>query len=170
MEGTSYVMAFAPGLGAWDRNKHTAAVYWVDADWQFPQPGVAAVGTRHVFTTSVVRCSDRAPIPGWQVHYEILDGPAAGFAPAGSRAMDVETTPQGQAIAEIVQSQPTGGANRIGIRITRPGTLPGTTNQPFVVATGSTLMTWRHAANYRALHGTGAGRRGSERALPNRRV
>jgi hypothetical protein len=37
-EGTSYVSAFAPSVSGWDRRRQTAAVHWVDAQWQFPPP------------------------------------------------------------------------------------------------------------------------------------
>jgi uncharacterized repeat protein (TIGR01451 family) len=153
IEGASYVMAIVPEAPAWDRNKHTAVVYWLDANWQFPAPGIAGVGTRHVFTTTVVRHSDRSPVAGWHVRYDILDGPEAGFGPSGARSLEVETSSQGQASVEMAQPHPAGGTNRIGIQITRPGAVPGTGGKPFAVAAGSTMMTW--TAPQIAVHKTG---------------
>ena len=71
VEGTSYVTAFAPAVYGWDRHKQTAMIHWLDAQWQFPPPAINAVGTRHVFTTMVMRQSDQSPRAGWVVRYTI---------------------------------------------------------------------------------------------------
>lgn len=142
VEGTSHVTGVIPDGVSWDRNKHTVAVHWLDANWQFPSPGIGPAGGRHVLTTAVVRHSDRSPVTGWHVRYEIQDGPEAGFAPNGVRSVEVDTNSQGQASVEIMQPKPAGGTNRIQIVITRPGALPGAGGRPFTIAAGSTLMTW----------------------------
>ena len=64
VEGTSYVTAFAPAVYGWDRHKQTAMIHWLDAQWQFPPPAINAAGTRHVFTTMVMRQSDQSPERG----------------------------------------------------------------------------------------------------------
>lgn len=75
VEGTSCVTAFAPAVRGCDRRKQTALIHWLDAQWQFPPPAINAAGTRHVFTTTVMRQSDQSPRPGWRVRYTISGGP-----------------------------------------------------------------------------------------------
>ncbi len=142
VEGASYVTAFAPGAHGWDRNKQTAAVYWLDAQWQFPPPTISNAGSRDTFTTRVVRQSDQTPCVGWRVAYEICDGPAAGFGPTGAKSIEVPTDQHGQATAEIVQPQATPGTNRIQIQITRPADAVAFGGRALVIACGSTLKTW----------------------------
>jgi len=142
-EGTSRVTAYAPNVGDWQCRRQTATIHWVDAQWSFPPPSINPAGTRHVFTTSVTRQSDGSPCAGWRVRYEILDGPAAGFAPDGAAAIEVATDDLGQASAEIFQQQPAAGTNRIGIQVIRPAELGG--GRRLVIGSGATLKTWSAA-------------------------
>ena len=141
VEGTSYVTAFAPAVYGWDRHKQTAMIHWLDAQWQFPPPAINAVGTRHVFTTMVMRQSDQSPRAGWVVRYTISGGPPAAFAATGGPTVDVQTDATGRANAEIYQPQPTCGTNAIGILVIRPAGSGGLTG-PLVVGSGGTSKTW----------------------------
>jgi len=143
MEGTSRVTAYAPNVYSWERRKQTATIHWVDAQWSFPPPSINPAGTRHVFTTTVTRQTDAAPCMNWRVRYEILDGPAAGFAPDGAQAIEVTTDELGQASAEIFQQQPAAGTNRVGIQVVRPAEFGG--GKRLVVGSGTTLKTWSAA-------------------------
>ncbi|MEK6237829.1 MAG: hypothetical protein N2C14_24225, partial [Planctomycetales bacterium] len=125
VEGTSHVTAFAPGVCAWEHRKDTAQVHWVDAEWAFPPPAVAAAGTRHRFTTTVTRHSNHGPVAGWIVRYEIVGGPAARFAPGGEQAVEVPTDASGQATAEILPSSSEGGTTAIRIQVIRPADAAG---------------------------------------------
>ena len=145
VEGTSHVTAFAPGVYGWDRRQQSAAIHWVDAQWSFPPPAINPVGSRHVFTTSVMRHTDQSPCTGWRVRYEIADGPAAGFAPDGAQTMEVETDELGQASVEIFQLQPVNGTNKIDIQVIRPATAGGAHGKRLVLGSGSTLKTWTSA-------------------------
>jgi len=127
----------------WQRRRQTATIHWVDAQWSFPPPSINPAGTRHVFTTSVTRQSDGSPCVGWRVRYEILDGPAAGFAPDGAAAIEVATDELGQASAEILQQEPAAGTNRVGIQVIRPAELGR--GRRLVVGSGATLKTWSAA-------------------------
>ncbi len=142
VEGSSYITAYSPDVFGWEQRKQTAVVHWVDAQWRFPSPAINPAGTRHVFTTVVMRQSDQAPCVGWRVQYAIVDGPPAGFAPSGSPTVEVETNAQGQASAEIFQQQPTAGTNRISIQIIRPAPLGAATAGRLVVGSGFTSKTW----------------------------
>ena len=138
-EGTSQVAVSSPCvLGC---AKSLATVHWVDVQWILPPPSIHPSGTRHTLTTSVMRQSNHAPLAGYVVHYEIADGPPAGFLPGGTRAADVTTDPAGQASAEIVEPQPLPGTNRIAVQIMRPAGFAGS-GPPLVVGRGMTLKTW----------------------------
>ncbi len=77
---------------------------------------------------------------GWRVQYSITGGPPGGFAPDGSQTIEVETDPNGEARAEILQSQPAAGTNTVAARILRPALQPG--SGPLVVGSGITTLTW----------------------------
>lgn len=142
-EGVSRVTAYAPRVRNWERRKQTATIHWVDAQWSFPPPSINPAGSTHVLTTGVSRQTDGAPCVDWRVRYEILDGPAAGFAPDGAQVVEVATNELGQASAEISQHQPAAGTNRIDVQVIRPPALAG--GKPLVVGRGVTLKTWSAA-------------------------
>lgn len=142
VEGTSSVTAYVPAGDNWEGHKQTAIVQWLDAQWQFPAPAINPAGTKHVFTTTVSRHSDHSPCVGWRVRYEIVDGPAAGFAPIGGRMIEVTTNQAGQACAEIFQEKSTPGTNRINIQIVRPANIGCPGSKELVVASGGTMKTW----------------------------
>lgn len=142
VEGTSYITAYSPDVFGWEQRKQTAIVHWVDAQWRLPPPAINPAGSRHVFTTMVMRQTDQAPCVGWRVQYSIVDGPPAGFAPSGAATVEVETNAQGQASAEIFQQQPASGTNRIAIQIIRPAPPGGAPGARLVVGSGFTSKTW----------------------------
>jgi len=141
-EGTSYLTAMSPCVYGWATRRQSAVIHWVDAQWIFPPPAINPAGTRHTFTTSVMRQSDQSPCAGWRVRYEIVDGPPAAFAPDGAPAVEVTTNAAGQACAEIFQQQPTPGTNRVNITIIRPANFDGGRGRELVIGSGSTLKTW----------------------------
>jgi len=142
VEGSSHVLVHAPSVYGWDAKRQTATIHWVDGQWEFPSPAILSAGGRHVFTTIVTRHTDRSPRVGWQVRYEIVGGPPAGFAPDGAPSATVLTNEAGQASVEIAQAQPAAGTNTINIQVVRPGVIDGDGGEPLVVATGSTTATW----------------------------
>ena len=140
-EGTSRVTVFAPQVQGWDRRQQTASIYWVDAQWRFPPPAIAPVGSRHTITTLVSRQSDNSPLPGWQVRYEVVGGPGAGFSPDGAQSVEVLSNAAGEASAEIFQKEGAPGTNQVQIQVIRPAGIGGQ-NRPIAVGSGSTLQTW----------------------------
>jgi uncharacterized repeat protein (TIGR01451 family) len=142
VEGSSFVSAYAPAAPSCDSRMGAGVVHWVDAQWQFPPPAISPVGSRHVFTTTVTRHTDQSACPGWRVRYDVIDGPPAGFAPNGSRSIEVETNAQGQASAEISQQEQVPGTNRIAIQVIRPSGPCCPQGKPLIVAYGSVLKTW----------------------------
>jgi len=141
-EGTSHVMVFAPEVHGWEGRTRAATVHWVDAQWSFPPPAINPAGSRHVFTTTVVRHSNQSPCGGWLVRYEIVDGPPAGFAPDGTPVAEVTTDAAGQASVEIFQKEPGPGTNKVSIQIVRAASVGDSQGQALVVASGSTMKTW----------------------------
>ena len=141
-EGTSFVSAVAPSVRSWDSHKQTATVYWVDCQWTFPPPAVNPSGTRHVFTTLLVKHSNKCPLAGYRVRYEIAGGPAAGFAPNGAQVVEVTSNALGQAPVEIFQQAPSAGTNTINIQVIRPADWPGGDGTQLVVGSGCTQKTW----------------------------
>jgi len=145
VEGTTVVTAYAPNVYGWDRRVRSATIHWVDACWTLPPPAINPAGSRHVLSTTVTRQSDQSPCVNWRVRYEILDGPPAGFAPAGATSVEVPTDEAGRAAAEMFQTQPAPGTNKIGIQIIRPAELSGSAGKRLVVGSGTTLKTWSAA-------------------------
>ncbi|MCE9605819.1 MAG: DUF11 domain-containing protein [Planctomycetia bacterium] len=146
-EGTSFVSAVAPSVRGWNAHKQTATVYWVDCQWTFPPPAINPAGSRHTFTTMLVKHSNHCPLAGYRVRYEIAGGPPAGFAPSGSQIIEVTTNALGQAPVEIFQQQPGAGTNTVNIQVIRPADWPGGDGTQLAVGTGSTQMTWSTTAS-----------------------
>jgi len=142
VEGASHVTAYAPGVFGWEQRKQTATVYWIDAQWRFPPPAINPAGSRHVFTTMVMRRSNQSPCVGWRVLYTIVDGPPAGFAPSGAPTAEVDTDAAGWASVEIFQQQPSPGTNRVSIQVIRPPQAGGPSGTRLVVGSGFTSKTW----------------------------
>lgn len=142
-EGTSVVTALAPSVLGWAQRKATGTIHWIDAQWVFPPAAVNPQGRNHVFTTSINRHTNGAPLAGWRVRYEILDGPAAGFAPDGREMVEVPTDELGQAPAEIVPKGLESGTARINVQIIRPAQTSGPSVTPeLILGSAVTTMTW----------------------------
>lgn len=146
-EGTSFVSAVAPSVRGWNAHKQTSTVYWVDVQWTFPPPAINPAGSRHTFTTMLVKHSNKCPLAGYRVRYEIASGPPAGFAPNGSQIIEVTTNALGQAPVEIFQQQPGAGTNVVNIKVIRPADWPNGDGTQLEVGTGTTQMTWSTTAS-----------------------
>ena len=142
VEGTSYVTVVAPEVYSWDARVKSATVHWVDATVQYPAPAISPAGATHEFVTTVLRSSNQSPCENWRVRYEIVGGPAAGFAPDLAQSIEVRTNSAGQARATIAQKQPASGVNKICIHVIRPADAPGSGGQSLALGNGGTTMTW----------------------------
>jgi uncharacterized repeat protein (TIGR01451 family) len=140
--GTSFVTCYGPTIPGWELRHQTAEIYWVDAQFSFPPPAISAAGGRQTITTTVTRQSDQAPLAGWLVRYEIVGGPQAGFGLDAAQVIEVETNPQGQATADIVQMAPSAGTSEVRIQIVRRPDAQGKLDRQFIAATGTTQVTW----------------------------
>ncbi len=145
VEGISYVTAFAPDVRAWDLRRDRTQVIWVDAQWVFPPAATNPVGTPHQLVTTVTRSSDQQPIEGWQVRYEVLDGPQAGFGPDQVRLITTTTDSRGQARAQLTQVQTVAGTNQIRVQVLRPASAPTSGGTTLLLGDGLTTKTWTAA-------------------------
>ena len=81
-EGVSRVTVLAPDSELWDQRRRTAMIYWVDAQWEFPQPQIANSGEEVTLLTRVTKAGDVfKPAVGWRVLYTIVDPTVATFSP-----------------------------------------------------------------------------------------
>ncbi|HUS92148.1 MAG TPA: DUF11 domain-containing protein [Phycisphaerae bacterium] len=120
VEGTSEVIAYAPGIFNWEKHKVFATKHWFDVAWQVPPPATNRVGTDHVLKTKVMKHSDGSPLAEYEVTYKILDGPAGTLDPGSKTAITVLTDKDGVATATIKQAAPKPGTNNIEVMIVRP--------------------------------------------------
>ena len=141
VEGDTHVTVYAPGIYDWSKHKVFAVKHWYDVAWSFPDAATNPVGTTHVFETMVMQHSDGTPLAGYEVTYNILDGPGASFAESNAQSAMVLTDAQGIARVTLQQTQPAAGTNNVEIDIVRPANQacckPGAH-----IATGMTSKTW----------------------------
>jgi hypothetical protein len=117
VEGTSVVTAIATAYSEF--NQATSTIYWVDAQWFFPQPTVVEPGRSHTLTTSVVRRTAGAPLAGWIVRYDVSGG-ALGYE--GGNFVESATDANGRASIEVTPKDVGGGTTSVGITVIRPQT------------------------------------------------
>src|SRR5690606_9048951 len=58
VEGDTHVVAYAPGIYAWDKHKVFAVKHWYDVKWEWPPAATNPTGTTHQFVTKVMKYSD----------------------------------------------------------------------------------------------------------------
>lgn len=141
IEGETHIVAYAPGIYAWDSHKAFAVKHWYDVAWEWPVAGTNPTGTSHQFVTRVMKHSDGSPLVGYEVNYRITDGPAGSFEPGGGTTASVKTDSQGLATVTLNQARPEAGTNEIAVEIIRPEDVQCC--EPAVhIASGSTWKTW----------------------------
>ncbi len=132
-EGISRVTVLAPESEIWDRRRQTATIYWVDAQWQFPQPQIERSGNRLTFETQVTRADRYVPAKGWLVRYTIVDPSVAAFIPNANSPEDsyrdnvaeIRVDENGRAVVQVAAAvdatgQPVRGTTPITIDVIRP--------------------------------------------------
>ncbi len=139
-EGSSNVVAYAPGIANWDNHKAFATKNWMDVTWEWPVDATNKVGSPHVFSTRVMRYSDGTPLVGYMVNYEIISGPAGSFQ-GGSQMVSVKTDGSGVASATLNQSSPAVGMNDVEVTIIRPANSECCVPEKQIIA-GVVRKTW----------------------------
>ncbi len=141
VEGTTHLIAYAPGIYDWSKHKVFAEKHWYDVKWDFPPAATNRVGTPHKLVTKVAKYSDGKPLAGYEVTYTLVDGPAGSFAPGGRKVAKVLTDKNGLGTVTLNQARPAEGVNNIKIDIVRPANekccIPAVH-----IATGATKKTW----------------------------
>lgn len=141
-EGESHVTVLAPHAQNWDMRKRIASVYWVDAQWLFPQPAVARASETHVLETLLSRGRDFSPISDFIVKYEVVGGPPATFPAAGNDSIvEVLTDADGRAAVEIRPTSDESGTTLIHMQVIQPATKDGS-RPALVLGEGDTSVTW----------------------------
>ena len=151
-EGTSYVTAVASKGATWPQRRTSATIYWVDAQWAFPPPVAVRAGVPHTLATSVKRTATGAPVVGFVVRYEVVDGPPAVFGPDNATAIEVRTDDSGlgNAVLQPTTNQP--GVTQVRMEVIRPPD-PRSDAPRTVLGEGYTSITW--SAPGLALRATG---------------
>jgi uncharacterized repeat protein (TIGR01451 family) len=119
VEGTSHVIAYAPGIYDWSKHKVFVKKHWYDVEIQYPPAATNPIGTDHTFVTKVHKVSDGKPLQGYKVTYKLLSGPAGSFAGDG-QTKTVTTDAQGHAAVTLQQAKPAEGLNKVEVSVVRP--------------------------------------------------
>lgn len=146
VEGDTHVTAYCPAIADWDKHKVFVVKHWVDAAWVFPKPAVNRAGTEHVFTTKILRNTDRQPLARYRVRYRIIDGPPAHFLPDKTQEYVAESDLSGLARCTLAQVAPAQGTNNISVEIIRPPDPNATSGVGMVIARGMTYKKWEASA------------------------
>jgi uncharacterized repeat protein (TIGR01451 family) len=120
IEGTTHVVAYAPGIYDWNKHKVFVTTLWQDVQVSWPADATNPVETPHEFTTVVTKHSDGTPLSGYIVNYSIKSGPAATLSPGGGQFATVTTGPDGSASVTLNQSVAAEGINEVEIDVIRP--------------------------------------------------
>lgn len=145
-EGASYVTAYAPESRDWDARRGRAVIYWVDAEWRIPptvnvQPGQAA----SVITT-VTRKTDGAPIEGWEVRYEVIQGDTARLGYQSGQTSVATTNAQGQATMQVTPTDDNPGTAVLRVSIVKPAQSAPMPSPQLELGAGECVVTWTPVA------------------------
>jgi len=141
VEGTTDMIAYAPGINNWADHKAFVTRHWMDVSWAWPTDATNRAGTDHKLTTAVTKHSDGTALSGYLVTYKLTSGPAATFEPGGKDFVTVTSDGNGMATATLKQVKPVAGANTVAISIVRPGNKDCCEPEKFIAAGGMT-KTW----------------------------
>ena len=140
-EGTTVVTAVAPWLDQY--NQASATIHWIDAQWVFAQTAAVEAGRPHTLTTTVMRRTDGAPLPGWIVRYNVASGAALGYE--GGNTIESTTDAAGRASVEVSPTNTSGGITNVGITIIRPATGGAIPMPRLELGRAATAITWGSA-------------------------
>jgi uncharacterized repeat protein (TIGR01451 family) len=140
-EGISYVTAFAPDVYSWEARQKSSTIYWIDAEWTFPEPACVPIGEHALLTTCVRRHTTKAPVSDWVVKYCITGGSEATFHD-GSKSTEIATDAEGRSTVEVIQSTPGSGTTCISMELIRAECTPPAEPERLSIATAATQVNW----------------------------
>lgn len=141
-EGMSVVTAYAPAVDTF--NQAGSTIYWIDAQWVFPQSVVVPTGRPHTLTTTLMRRTDGAPLAGWIVRYDVSGGAALGYE--GGNSVEATTDAAGRASVEVSPKDAGGGVINVGVTIIRPETAVPAAMPRLELGRGAATITWSAVA------------------------
>jgi uncharacterized repeat protein (TIGR01451 family) len=113
------VTAYAPDVYGWDVRQRSATIHWIDAEWQFPEPGCVPLGSHASLNTCVYRKTNKTPLADWIVKYTVTGGAEAGFGPQRECSTEVATDKDGRASVELVPASDTAGTTCVCVELIR---------------------------------------------------
>ena len=140
-QGTSYVTAVASKGASWPQRRETATIYWVDAQWAFPAPQSVTAGQAHMLSTTVKRTATGAPVVGFIVRYEVVDGVPAVLGPSGETVAEVRTDENGKANVMLQPTTAQPGVTQVRMQVIRPPD-PNSDAPRTLLGEGFTSITW----------------------------
>jgi uncharacterized repeat protein (TIGR01451 family) len=139
IEGTTHMIAYAPGIYDWDKHKVFVTKHWLDFGYKMPADATNRIGESHDMGTHVFKNSSGEPLAGYEVTYTILSGPDATLSPGGGQSATVLTDADGMAGVTLNQAKPEAGTNVVGIKVVRPAQ----NDQPaLILVEGQMAKTW----------------------------
>lgn len=114
----------------------------IDAQFAFPAPTIAQAGHPLVLTTIVTRRTDRAPLAGWTVRYEVAK-PVIGDVPAGVNQVEVATDATGRSSIEISPTTTGSGEAIVTVAVVAPPDAAGPSATTNEVGRNVTRITWK---------------------------
>jgi uncharacterized repeat protein (TIGR01451 family) len=146
VEGETTVIAYAPGIADWDKNRAYAKIVWGEGGrLLFPPPVTARAGGEYTLSTRVTDAAEGGA--AYRIRYRIIDGPPAALhstrgGPVNSVTEAVTTVgPDGSARVTIAQPAAAAGTNRVAIEVVKPD--PDDPEKFAVVSRGETRVKWQ---------------------------
>ena len=147
-EGASYVTAVAPESKHWEARRATATIYWVDAQWELPPSTTVQLGQAHTLTTTVRRQTDGAPVAGWIVRYEVVDGPTARLGYEAGRVSQATTDASGKASIQVTPTDDQPGTAVVNVKVIRPAQSGNMPSPELELGGGDTVITWSPTGSF----------------------
>ncbi len=106
----------------------------------FPNPVAVPAGQPHTLSTHLTRTATNAPVAGWIVRYEVLDGSAV-FPPGNATAIEVRTDDNGMGTTTLQPTTNLAGVTQVHIEVIRPAD-PNSDAPRTKMGEGYTSITW----------------------------
>ncbi len=141
VEGTSRVTALAPDSEIWDKRRQTAIIYWVDAQWRFPDPQSVMNGQPATLRTQVFQSEGFVGAEGWKVRYRSLNPELARFLPSNADVAEVTVDASGNGTVQVVNDLNKIGTALFAIEVVRPANAADRMRE-LTLGQGQAIVTW----------------------------